>query len=254
MSLDTQPMDLDDLGGAPGALDEFRVSAPAEVKAFLKKLLDGNVPVYLNSSDGVNITTTLWTLDAAAGKLSFAADARDARLQALLAGDEIVAVAYLDAVKLQWDVSAAMVVNGGMSSALLSAFPRLLYRFQRRGSFRVRPLPRTTPLARLRPQGPGSGEVALRVLDVSIGGCALFFPDIGGSIACGTTISGATLELDVETRVAVSLRVHHVRSLGPEVQGSRLGCEFVKPGPDAERHLQRFIDQTQKKRRMFSFE
>lgn len=247
MSLDTQPMGLDSLGGGVAGLDEFRVGSPIEIQSYLKKLADGNVTIFLNGPAGRNVATTVWAVDAAGGSLVFSADARDATLQQLLLAGEIVAVGYLDSVKLQWDVHGAMLVHGGTGSALRCAFPRLMYRFQRRNSYRVRPLPRSGPLARL----TEPVQQALRVLDVSIGGCALFYPDGGVPIGRGDMIRNATLELDAETRLAAHLLVHHASPMGGELKGMRLGCELVQLARDAERALQRFIDQTQKKRRLF---
>ena len=62
-------------------------------------------------------------------------------------------------------------------SALSCAFPQVVYRFQRRSSFRVRPILRSSPVARLRHPDLPELDLSLRVLDVSLGGCALFVPD-----------------------------------------------------------------------------
>jgi len=55
--------------------------------------------------------------------------------------------------------------------------PREVFRFQRRNSFRVRTLPRSSPTMVLRHPGIPDMTLALRVLDVSTGGCALFLPN-----------------------------------------------------------------------------
>ena len=48
--------------------------------------------------------------------------------------------------------------------------------------------------------------------------------------------------------------MQHATVLNPEARGARLGCEFVNLANDAERILQRFIDQTQKRRRLMSLD
>lgn len=70
----------------------------------------------------------------------------------------------------------------------------------------------------------------------------------------GVRINGASMELDAVTSLRVALVVHHVTSVQPSAQGVRLGCELLDLSPDAQRMLQRYIDQTQKQRRMMSLD
>jgi uncharacterized protein YvpB len=60
------------------------------------------------------------------------------------------------------------------------------------------------------------------------------------------------IELDMDTRVNVSLRLQHVTSLNQDAHGVRLGCEIVNPMADVLRAMQRYIDQTQKRQRALS--
>jgi c-di-GMP-binding flagellar brake protein YcgR len=94
--------------------------------------------------------------------------------------------------------------------------------------------------------------LALRVLDVSIGGCALFLPDDVPPLPPGVVLNGVQMDLDVDTRIHVALRLQHVTSINPESRGVRLGCEMVNPGSDVTRALQRYIDQTQKRQRLLN--
>lgn len=250
MGMETQPMPLDAMQDGGADLSEFRVSSPAEIVALLKQLADGSITLTLSNPDGANYATTVWALDPARGLLCLSADARDPQLQALLECDEVVAVGYLDSVKLQFDVHDAVLVHNGRDSAINARFPRLLYRFQRRASFRVRPLLDTRPTATLRHPALPEMTLALRVVDVSIGGVALFLPDDVPPIEPGLRIEGVLIELDGDTRVQVSLQVHHVTLLHQDSKGVRLGCEMLRLGGEGERVLQRYINQIQKKRRL----
>ncbi len=242
-------MQLDALAAAHGGLAEFQITSQPELVKTLKSLIDGNVLINLNGSDGAAYTTTLWAIDSARGVLSFSADADSNQVQALVEAEDAVAVAYLDSIKLQFDVSGLVLVRGGKSSALNCAFPRVVYRFQRRNGYRVRPLLRSTPVVRVRhPMIPDMG-LSLRVLDVSIGGCALFLPDDVPPLQPGVVLNGVQIELDMDTRVNTSLRLQHVTSLNHDARGVRLGCEIVDPSADVLRALQRYIDQTQKRQR-----
>lgn len=251
MFLDTQPMQLDGMGRG---LDEFRVHAPAELRSLLKRVQDGNVLINLNSAGGVVYTTTLWALDAARGLMTMSADGHDPRLQQLLEADEVVVVCYLDSIKLQFDLHGLVLVHSGRSSALQAAIPRVVYRFQRRGSFRVKPLASTTPTARMAHPKDAQQTIALRIVDISLGGCALFLPADVPSFDPGIDVDGVSMELDSDTRFRARLHVHHVTALNPDSKGSRLGCSMVRLPSDAERMLQRYIDQTQKRRRLLSLD
>jgi c-di-GMP-binding flagellar brake protein YcgR len=244
-------MSLDAVAASHGGLEDFRLTSPAEVLAMLKQLSDGNVLVNLNGSTGV-YTTTVWAIDASRGTLSFSADADDNQLQALVEGEDAIAVAYLDSIKVQFDVSGLVLVRGGRASALNCAIPREMFRFQRRNGYRVRPLLRATPTARVRHPMIPDMSLSLRVLDVSIGGCALFLPNDVPPLQPGVTINNVQIDLDVDTRITTALRLQHVTSIHPDSKGVRLGCEMVNPASDVLRGLQRYIDQTQKRQRMLS--
>ena len=243
-------MPLDALGAQPGGLDEFRVTEPREIASMLKKLLDGSVRLNLNGSDGCVVGATVWTVDAEHDSLGFSVERQDPNPPALLECEEAVVVGYMESVKLQFDVRNLVLLHGPRASVLRCAYPRELFRFQRRGAYRVRPLPRSAPLARLRHTDIAEMQLALRVLDVSIGGCALFLPDDVPAIQAGMVMNQVQMDLDADTRFHANLRLQHVTSLNAESRGVRLGCEFVNPDPGALRGLQRFIDQTQKRTRL----
>lgn len=245
-------MPLDALGATPGALDDFRITAPREIGAMLRQLADGNVELYLNAADGSVVHATIWTLDAERGSLGLNVDADDLALQAVLECEEVVVVGYLDSVKLQFDAHNLVLVRGARASVLNCALPRELFRFQRRSAYRVRPVLRNSPVARVRHTEIAEMQLALRVLDVSIGGCALFLPDDVPTMQPGVVLNQVQIELDADTRFHVNLRLQHVTSLNSESHGVRLGCEFVRADATALRALQRFIDQTQKRGRLLS--
>lgn len=245
-------MPLDSLGAGPGGLDEFRVSAPREINAMLRQLYDGNVQVTLSASDGSMLRATVWAMDSERGSIGFSIDADDPSLNTLLECQEVVAVGYLDNVKLQFDLNDLVLVRGPRASVVTGGFPRELFRFQRRSAYRVRPPHRSTPTAKLRHTDIGEMLLTLRVLDVSLGGCALLLPDDVPPLQLGGIVNQVTIDLDADTRFQVNLRLQHVTSLNAESPGVRLGCEFVRADASALRALQRFIDQTQKRGRLLS--
>lgn len=252
-SLHTQPAMLDGIGGIdPYA--EFRIQQQREILALLKQLATDATPVHLSGPHGTNLTTVVWTVDSTQQRVNFSADADSPQLQALLEHEEATCVAYLDAVKLQFDVDHLVLVRSAKSSALQCDLPREMYRFQRRSSFRVRTAGRGTPTALLRHPSIPDMQLGLRVLDVSIGGCALLLPGDVPPLAAGLEIRNVRIELDPETRFDAHLRLHHVTAIQTQSRASRLGCEFMHVQPQAQRALQRYIDQTQKRRRLLSLD
>jgi flagellar brake protein len=249
MFADTQPASL----GHSGDVDPwgpFRVHNHTERDTLLRQLRDGSTPISLNSPEGHTMTTALWSFDAAQQRLIFSASESHPQLQHIVNADEAVAVAYLDSVKLQFDVTGMMLVRSARACALQGTMPRELYRFQRRTGYRVRTIERSSPTAYLRHPSMPDMALELRVLDVSIGGCALFLPEDVPPLQAGLLLQGVRIELDPDTRFNAALQLHHVSSL--HNGGVRLGCEWQQTDATAQRALQRYIDQTQKRRRLLS--
>jgi flagellar brake protein len=252
--MDTLPMPLESLSAAHGGLDDFRITSPREIAAMLRQFQDGNQLLNLNGSNGAMLSTTLWAIDANKGMLSFSADAAAPVTQQLVESEDVVVVGYLDSIKVQFDVHRLILVRSPGGSAVSTSFPRELFRFQRRNAFRVRPLLRSTPMVRVRHPAIAEMQLALRVLDVSIGGCALFLPDDVPAMQPGMVMNQVQVDLDADTRFHANLRLQHVTGINPDSKGVRLGCEFVNASSDVLRALQRFIDQTQKRRRLMALD
>ena len=252
--METRPAPLEALAGHAAGLEDFRVAVPREIASMLRALADGNVALNLNAADGIVYTTTIWTIDADRGTMGFVADVGDTRLQALLECDEVTVVGYLHNVKLQFEVTNLVLVRGSRACVLSCSVPREMFRFQRRNAFRVRPLMRSAPMARLLHAEVAQLELALRVIDVSIGGCALFLPDDVPPMSPGVLVERVELDLDADTRFVANLRLQHVTAINADARGVRLGCAFVRAGGDALRSLQRFIDQTQKRGKLLALD
>ena len=253
--MDTRPAPIDDAaadGRDPFA--EFRCDHPREVLALLRSLRDGATPVSLSGPTGANLGATVWTVDSEHQRLAFDVESRDAQLPGLVETNEATAVAYLDSVKLQFDLQDLVLVRSPRAAALQVRLPRCIYRFQRRSSYRLRTLERSAPTAYLRHPSLPDMQLALRVLDLSIGGCALLLPDDVPSLPLGLMLRGVRLALDAGSPLAVTLRLQHASSILSGGAGLRLGCELLQLDADTERALQRYIDQSQKRRRLLSLD
>lgn len=253
MFQDTRPATLD-ASGADDPWGSFRVSQPQELLQLLRQLRDGQQPVVLNGPDGSTVTATLWSVDEPRRLLTYSAQADVPALDRLVEADEGVAVAYMDSVKLQWDIGGLMLLRGPRLSSLQSTLPSVLLRFQRRSAFRVRTPARHAPVARLRHPSLPEMALTLRVLDLSLGGCALWCPSDVPPLQAGTRLGEIAVELDATTRFVAPATLAHVSSLGNHERGVRVGCEWAPLGAPAERTLQRWIDAAQRRRRLMALD
>lgn len=249
--LDTVPA-LIDKGSRDDPWQEFRVGAPEDVLTCLRQLRDSSVPVNLTPAGAEEPTcATLWAIDTVTGRLSFSDAGSAETLRDMAAAGSALAVCYLESVKLQFTVTGLAVIKGARASALVGAIPKHLYRFQRRSAFRVRTDPRQASRALGRHPGLPALSVALRVLDVSEGGCGLLVPPETPPIRLGSTIQQLRVELDQEARFVATVTVRHqsvVRGGG----GARLGCEWDELDPAGQRALRRYIEMMQRRRRLLS--
>lgn len=246
--METRPMPIELLKDHSVELSEFSVTSDAEIETILQQLCDGGAFVTLYAPGGHSYTTLLWAVDAERGVVCFSAESSDPQVSALLESEEVVCVGYLDSIKVQFDLQGLVMVRGGKNIALNASWPEVVYRFQRRGAFRVKPLHSATPAVQMRHPGTPDKPLELRILDISLGGIALFLPQDVPMIPAGTRIGRCVVELDADTRLDVSLHVHHVTVLNPESKGVRLGCEMLGLDGSSTRALQRYIDYTQKRR------
>jgi flagellar brake protein len=237
--------------------EDLRVTARAEIAAYLQQLQRENATVLLSGPPGQSLASRICALDGEAGVLGLEIGADpDGISQALVASGEITAVAYLGTIKLQFELDGAVLVSGEQGAVLRSSLPERLYRFQRRQSFRVQPSGSVYPRVVI-PGGEHPGR-ALRVLDISIGGLARALPgDLvpAHPLPAGQVATGLVLELDRLSALSVALLPHHTSPIAGDAHGMlQLGCSFVDLDANAGRALQVYVDQTQKRRRLLKLD
>ena len=233
------------------------MAATADVAAYLQQLQRENATVLLSGPPGQSLASHITTLDVSAGVLGLALGIDPEGIsQALVASGEITAVAYLGAIKLQFELEGAVVVSGEQGAVLRSSLPERLYRFQRRLSFRVQPAGSVYPRVVL-PGGEAPGPL-LRVLDISVGGVALALAadtPRPATLPVGQVADRLTLELDRMTALRIALMTHYASLIvGDEHGTQQLGCSFVDLDAAALRSLQVYVDQTQKRRRLLKLD
>ena len=240
----------------PSELEAWRVADPREVLSHLRDLRDIGAVVQLCGPDGARVAATLHAVDKDRGRLTFTGDATPEGWAAITGRERIDALAFPGPVRLQFDLPKPALVGEGERLRLDTGMPMSMFRIQRRHAFRVRTLERESPTAHFRHPDAPHAMHTLRVLDLSVGGCALRVaaaarspsaaPVGAGDFRRGMSLPGVSFDLDAQTRFACELLVHHVN---PTELGLRLGCEMVKLEGSIERMLQRCVDQMQKRQR-----
>jgi len=229
-------------------LGEFRVASSVEIAAILRSLLEAQTLVTLRSTsgEGAPMVSRICSLELKTGTLGLEQPVGGVPAGSLVG--EITCEAYIDHIRVQFELAAPATLGRGLDAVLVSDIPALVYRFQRRRAFRVKPHSRAPqseliPLADGMP--PGSlGRHKLRILDISMGGLSLLVPPAIPIWPAGQLFT-AHVELDRHSQFPARLRLQHVHASDPEI-GTQIGCSFTLLDREAERTLQQYIDQTQK--------
>ena len=222
-------------------LERFWVYSKFEIEALTSRLCDERVQMTVYwGCDGECAVTQIMKVDAVCDEVHFDLP-NPPQLQArLLAADDVVCVAFIDSVKVQFAIGTPRRSSDGRYPTFLSALPERVLRLQRREYYRVR-TPDTLSASCLVPySGDCAQYEALRVLDLSVGGLAMlayprhFDPNVS------VVTDRCYLDLPGVGTVTVRLRVVHVDSLGDD-SARRCGCEFVDLSPQARMMLQRYV-------------
>ncbi len=219
--------------------NDFRVVAPSEILSLLRTLQSQSTRINLSAPNGANLSCSLTDIDLERGSLSFDVPPAGEQLQALLSANEISAVAYLEQIRLQFELEDPVLIN----SVLRCNSPGVIYRFQRRQTFRVQNSLRTPQVRFSHPSQPDL-QLSLRILDLSLGGVALFLPAEVEAFAPGCELASVQVILARDIRFRTSLRLQNSRPIDA-LGNTQLGFTFTQLDAEATLFLQRYIDQTQ---------
>jgi c-di-GMP-binding flagellar brake protein YcgR len=224
-------------------LERFAVRDRHDIVELLQELRDRQVLVtlYYDQASGCVVSNVLGVepeleeviLDCAADRSSQGAIQR---------AREIVVVGYLDNAKIQFESSGAELTAHHGRPALRIRLPRRLLRMQRRSADRL-PTPLAHPPTCLLPVPGEDGRYeSVRVLDLSIGGVALFAHPLGIEMRPDAVLSPCYLDLPDIGQIAVTLRVRYADRHAVDGGVWRCGCQFVDLGGPALRALQRYMN------------
>jgi len=153
---------------------------------------------------------------------------------------ELVCVAFVESIKLQFTLDAPRRSTDSGYPAFLCAMPDRVLRLQRREYYRVRTPDDVSASCLVPYSGDRAQYESLRVLDVSVGGLALMAYPRHFDPAFGTVIDRCYLDLPGVGTVTIRMRVAHVETT-KDGESRRCGCEFIDLSPQARMMLQRYV-------------
>lgn len=212
--------------------ERYLVRKGVDMLALLRALASRSTPVslYFGEADDF-LHTELLGINPAYEELLFSPGGDHATLARLLAAGSFGVETALDSVRVLFIATHAETTQFRGQNALRARIPDLLARMQRRASVRV-PAPKDKPSfctlrAHADPQGPGGGELRLRVTDVSTGGLGLSLPAANTAIAHGKTFTDCSLEVPGVGAMRCALSIVYVREAQPGGTELQVGCRFV---------------------------
>ncbi len=254
--VDTDPAHIDRQKSSD-AWGPFRVQDPAQRRRLLLALCSGDIPVSIGSAGGPCVTAALWSIEEeqvsdGAGRLHFSIASGAARAEAMMSARSHWAAAYLDDVKLQFQLRALVLENQGGRHILHARLPDYMVRLPRRRSMRVRRTEDTGPTAQFRHPQDDAIDLHLRVIDISVDGCAVLKPAGVEPLAPGDELRAVQIALEADLQFRADLRVRHVAP-GPAGQrGSRVGCEWQALDSADQALLERWIQGGRRRRMLVS--
>ena len=232
--------------------DENRIDKPPEVVAFMQRLIDVRALVNVSISPTVSITTMLWWVDPGRANIGFSVDADQDGLQQIASADKALAVTYLETEKLQFLMERMGLVRDPQGLALQCRLPASILRFQRRKSFRVKVPSFAPPSLRFRMPGNPDEVIVGKVMDISVGGCAVLLPKGAPLFEAGTLIESSRVDLEPASRFVTGFEVRrsgiHETADGRPI-GPMLGIRWTRLDPEAEKLVQTYVNRQQKRLR-----
>ena len=224
-------------------LERFAIYSRSEITSFLRQLRDKQVLVtlYYDQAAGFTVSNVL-DVNEAFEELILDRTSDAVAQKSIYASKQLVVVAFLDNVKLQFSVGTAEAVEHHGRPAFRVRFPQQLLRMQRRSSHRRQP-PAIRPATCLVPSPGKKGQYeSVRVLDLSVGGLALFVHPVQFALPADYTLENCYLDLPDVGQITVTLRVCYVDAEAANDGVRRCGCEFIDLSESAARMLQRYMN------------
>lgn len=248
---DTRPAPLNPQDPAsPWA--RFRVGDPRRCLAALVGLRTADAPVSIGVPGGPSISASLWSVDQFHGHLHFNVGSAELDVAQVAELPNLWGAAYLNDVKLQFQLTQAQVTPRGKEFSVRVDLPATVYMMPRRAAVRVRQAAERLPQVRFVHPLDTQQFVEMKVLDLSLTGCALWKPAGTLGLQPGAELRSVELELSEDQMLFTDMRVQHVTVQTKSPAGSRIGCAWVDLSDSAKATLTDWIQPGRRRQQLVS--
>jgi c-di-GMP-binding flagellar brake protein YcgR len=230
-------------------VEDCTLRSPLEIQSILREIAGQHALLTLHFDGGTQfIVTALLAVLPEAGEILLDCGADDTATRRLLAARQLVAVTFLDHIKVQFAAGPARPADFEGAPAFRLPLPASLLRLQRRNFYRVK-VPLSRPVAcRVPHPGRPDARLDLKVLDLSVGGLALLVSPHEFDREPGGTIDDCRIALPEQGDFTARLEVRNAELLADRGRHAlkRLGCRFLDLPVQVAGRIQRYILQVER--------
>jgi c-di-GMP-binding flagellar brake protein YcgR len=235
-----------------GPWEPFRVDGAHKRLAALRDICNGGVPVSVGPPGGPVFAAALWSVDEGQNKVHFSVSPEAARESRVNTVHGLWAATYLGETKLQFPLSRLSVEPASDRYLVHADLPPDIYRLARRQGLRLRKAASAGLMARFQHPLAPDLSMKLRVLDISLSGCALWRTSKVLPLVPEQMVREVEVLLDDETLFFTDLEVRHVSPSPADRAGMRIGCTWRTLSHPARDALQGWIETGERRRGRFT--
>lgn len=231
-------------------IEHFQVYSRVEILSLLRAIRDQRVLLTIYFSRGEDfMVTTLLSVNPEFEELVLDAGADRAQNQRMLASQGLIAVAFIDKIKVQFSTQRAEPTSFEGQDAIRIRLPESVLRLQRRDYYRVSaPVARPVKCSVASPKAP-TQRLELIVSDVSGGGIGVMVDPALLAAQPGLLLKDFRLDLGEIGEVQGTLEVRHVSEVGRgPTRRHHLGCTFVRMPGTMTTLVQRYVTMLERER------
>lgn len=217
--------------------ERYTLSSPLEIVNILRALTEQHALLSLHHGERF-IVTSLLAIKPEREEIIFDYGADEVMNRGLQQADKLIAVGYLDHIKVQFTTGKLETVQFEGRPAFKLPLPKSLLRIQRRENYRVK-VPLSKPIYCAIPLTEGSRTHKFRVHNISVSGICLI--GYTKDLVPGTRYKNCQLELPDIGTVTADLEIAN-ETITTEPNGEkRCGCAFVDMPGRMATLIQRYI-------------
>jgi c-di-GMP-binding flagellar brake protein YcgR len=252
--LDTQPAEIHLFLG-DDRWEQFRVGDPRQRLAALRDFCRGSVPLTLGAPDRPTLVAALWAVDELHNNLSFSLTPEAAtHVYGLISAPQVWAAGYLDDAKVQFECTGLRIERSPAGLTLRVDIPQYVYSMPRRAAVRVRRVDALAPTVQFNHPMADLTPMRMRVLDISMTGCALWRAAGEMPLPPGTVLPRVQVQLDQSQGFLTDMLVQHMTYGSDPRAGMRIGCEWENLQPYAAKILENWISRGRRRRELISLD